>query len=134
MKTSVLYYMGVISMKLTIQQHDLAIADRDAGGPSLADHLLEAVQLLEQMATDGAQIHGRENRGCMYPEFDVPASMDWRTAGMLYPLLMLAWPFIAPEPDERGFVDATLPAADFLPRAREIMSDAQQVAAILGLG
>ena len=122
-------------MRLTIRQHDLAIAERDAGGPSLADHLVDAMNQLEQMAVDGAQIHGRENRGCTYPEFDVPvASMDWRTAAMLYPLLMLAWPFIAPEPDERGFVDATLPAADFLPKAREIMSDAQQVAAILGLG
>jgi hypothetical protein len=121
--------------RLTISLHDLAIAERNAGGPSLGPYLKEAARLLEQLAEAGVEITGSELRMCSYPEFDVhaDAEVDWRTAAMLYPLLMLAWPAVAPEPDKRGFVSATLPAADFLPRVREIMGDAQQVAAILGL-
>jgi len=116
-----------------MNQHDHVVCDAHESGYMLSPHLFEAVKLLEQMATDGAQIHGRENRGCMYPEFDVPVgSMNWRTAGMLYGLLLLAWPAISPEPDERGFVSATLPAADFLPHVREIMRDADKVVALLG--
>jgi len=121
--------------RLTVRLHDQAIAERNAGGPSLGPYLKEAARLLEQLAEGGVEISGNELRLCSYPEFDIHAAVDvdWRTAAMLYPLLMLAWPAVAPAPDKRGFVSATLPAADFLPRVREIMGDAQQVAAILGL-
>jgi len=120
--------------RLDMNLHDTVVCDAHEGGHLLGPHLLEAVGILEQLAESGAQIGVYENRGCSYPEFNVPTSMSVRTAAMLYGLLLLSWPFISPEPDERCDVRAVVPAADFLPKAREIMQDGQKVAALLGLG
>ena len=134
-KNTVLYYMGVISMKLDMDLHDIVVCEAQAAGHLLGPHLLEAVGILEQLAESGAQIGVYENRGCTYPTFNVPlTSINTKTAGMLYGLLLLSWPFISPEPDERCEVRAVVSAADFLPKAREIMQDGQKVAALLGLG
>ena len=120
-------------MKLDMDLHDIVVCNAREGGHLLGPHLLEAVGILEQLAESGAQIGVYENRGCTYPVFNVPATMSVKTAGMLYGLLLLAWPFISPEPDERCEVRAVVSAADFLPKAREIMKDGQKVAALLGL-
>jgi hypothetical protein len=118
-----------------MQLYNQTWADWRTGGEPLVDDLLEAIQWLERMSAEGAMIRGYELRGCSFPEFFIPTEYDmpWRAAGMLYPLLAFAWIAVAPEPDKRRIVSATLPAAAFLPRVREIMGDAQQVAAILGL-
>jgi len=120
--------------RLTMNLHDTVVCEAHATGHRLGPHLREAMGVLEQLAESGAQIGVYENRGCSYPVFNVPTTMNVKTAGMLYGLLLLAWPFISPEPDERCEVRAVVSAADFLPKAQEIMKDGQKVAALLGLG
>jgi hypothetical protein len=89
------------------------------------DALLQAaMELLEQMAADGASVKVVNGFGLVRPEFVVPVDVDWRVAGVSYVLLVNGWDdyrnaWIGQW--DRRTLDFEVPATELLPGARRIM-------------
>jgi len=112
----------------------MEVNDMRTGRDTLDSALLEAMALMEKMAQEGAYIGVFPLPGSTYPMFRVQKEYDeipWLTRGMLYGLLLIALHAVAPELIERfqrGYAQpAAIPAADFLPKVRDIMKDAEKV-------
>jgi hypothetical protein len=109
---------------------DEANVDARTGRDTLDSALLEAMAMLEKMGQEGAYIGVIPRPGSMYPMFRVQKEyvMPRLVRGMLYGLLLIALPAVAPELIQRGDAQpAAIPAADFLPKVRDIMKDAEKV-------
>jgi len=124
-KTTVLYYMGVINMATTTITFDLREqALNSVDSREELDALLQAaMELLERMATDGASVKVINGFGLVRPEFVVPVDADWRLAGVSYILLANGWG----DYDKnlinqwvQGVREFEVPAAEFLPGARRV--------------